>query len=332
MKRPIHTPIGKTLLLLLFCSIIFSKSYSQGLLFGDNDKTKWEAGLNFGPSFFLGDLGGNAGKGTRFLKDVNLKLTKLMKGAYISMYPKKWVGLRIAADYTYLEGDDAIIKTNGIDEIHRKQRNLDFKSNVWEVYGALELFPTMFFSKEDYDPMFRPYALIGLGLFHFNPQGSLKDAAGNKTWYYLHPLKTEGQGMAEYAYNKPYKLTQMNIPLGAGIKCVASERLVISMELLYRKTFTDYIDDVSKNYIDPKYFSKYLSAKDAAIAYQISDKLTPIIFPGMTRMIPGMERGDKTEGDTYFSIIAKIGFRLGQVYENSAKRRAVRQTRCPTVY
>ena len=43
----------------------------------------------------------------------------------------------------------------------------------------------------------------------------------------------------------------MNIPMGAGIKYYASERINLSTELLYRKTFTDYIDDVSKNYIDP---------------------------------------------------------------------------------
>ena len=109
----------------------------------------------------------------------------------------------------------------------------------------------------DHEPKLRPYALIGVGIFHFNPKGSITDAAGNKTWHELRPLRLEGQGMTEYPESKPYKLTQMNIPIGAGIKYFASERINLSTELLYRKTFTDYIDDVSKNYIDPNNFNKY---------------------------------------------------------------------------
>ena len=141
MKPFLHNLVGKHAVLLLVCFTIFSKSHAQGFLFGE--KVKWEIGVNFGPSFFLGDLGGNSGKGTNTLKDVNLEFTKLMKGAYITMYPKNWVGIRLAANITYLEGSDDIINTTGINELHRKQRNLDFKSTVLEGYVALELFPLM---------------------------------------------------------------------------------------------------------------------------------------------------------------------------------------------
>ena len=148
-------------------------------MFGE--KVKWEVGLNFGPSFFLGDLGGNSGKGTNDIKDINLEFTKMMKGVFVTAYPKGWLGIRLAADVTYLEGSDDIINTTGINELYRKQRNLDFKSNVWEAYLALELFPTMMFRRDKtYEPKLRPYALLGIGIFHFNPKGSLTDAAGNK--------------------------------------------------------------------------------------------------------------------------------------------------------
>ena len=185
MKPNVHKLVGKSLVVLLFCFCIHSSSYSQALLFGE--KVKWEVGFNFGPSFFLGDLGGNSGKGTNNLKDMNFEFTKFMKGAFITVYPKNWIGLRLAADYTYLEGDDAIINTTGIDELWRKQRNLDFRTTILEGYLALELFPTMLFSRNsEYEPRLRPYVMGGVGVFHFNPQGSLTDAAGNKTWYYLH--------------------------------------------------------------------------------------------------------------------------------------------------
>jgi hypothetical protein len=140
MKPSLPKFFGKTALLLMICTALLSKSYSQAFIFG-NEKIKFEAGLNFGPSFFLGDLGGNSGKGTNNLKDLNFEYTKLMKGAFFTMYPNKWLGVRLSASLTYLEGEDATINTNGINELWRKQRNLDFKSNVWELNGALEVFP-----------------------------------------------------------------------------------------------------------------------------------------------------------------------------------------------
>ncbi len=332
MKPRLHNYVGKSIFVLLICISLLHSAYSQAFIFG-NENVKLETGIYFGPSFFLGDLGGNRGKGTSFLKDLNLKLTKMVKGAFITLYPNTWLGFRIGANVTYLEGRDDIIKTNGIDEIWRKQRNLDFKTTVLEAYGCVEIYPSMFFNRGiEFEPRLRPYGLIGLGIFHFNPQGSLTDANGNKTWYYLQPLRTEGQGMAEYPYSKPYKLTQLNIPIGGGIKYYVSDRMNFSMELMYRKTFTDYIDDVSKNYVDPKVFVKYLSAQDAAIATKISDKTIPIIFPGMTRWPSGTQRGDKKDGDAYFSMLAKIGIRLGPIESSSFAKRAARQTRCPSVY
>ncbi len=331
MKPFLHKLVGKHAILLLICFTIFSHAYSQSLLFGE--KTKWEVGFNFGPSVFLGDLGGNSGKGTNDVKDLNFEFTKLMKGVFVTMYPKNWVGLRLAVDMTYLEGSDDIINTTGINELWRKQRNLDFKTTVLEGYIALEIFPTMWLNRNsDYEPRLRPYGLAGIGVFHFNPKGSIINASGDKTWYNLQPLKLEGQGMAEYPYSKPYKLTQINIPLGAGLKYFASDRFNLSAELLYRKTFTDYIDDVSKTYVDPNNYNKYLSAQDAALAYQLSDKSVGIIYPGMTRYPAGTQRGDNKDGDTYISLVVKVGIRLGPIYESSFAKRAARQTKCPVVY
>lgn len=196
----------------------------------------------------------------------------------------------------------------------------------------MEIFPTMYFNRSDQKPAVRPYVLAGIGVFHFNPKGSVTNASGDKSWHYLQPLRLEGQGMAEYPDSKPYKLTQLNIPLGAGLKYYASERLNVSAELLYRKTFTDYIDDVSKKYIDATMYDKYLPAQDAALAYKLSDKSIGIIYPGMTRYPANTQRGDTKNGDTYFSVMLKIGLRLGPVNINSFTKRAVRQVSCPAVY
>ena len=292
-------------------------------MFGNDNKLKIEIGVNFGPTFFLGDLGGHAGYGTTFIKDLNVPLTKFMKGAFVSVYPNEWLGFRLAAQYTYIEGQDKIINTNGPNESYRKFRNLDVRSDVWEAYTAVEFFPLMFMHRdeEEYWPKVRPYVFGGVGVFHFNPQGSLTDANGDKTWYNLQPLHTEGQGFAEYPSRKPYSLTQLNIPFGAGIKYILYDNMNLGLELLYRKTFTDYMDDVSTTYIDPDLFNKYLSPQDANIAIQIHDKSSGVY----TRTDPGFQRGNPKNFDAYFSFLFKIGIRLG----GNGNDRQAEQRSCP---
>ena len=338
MKSILLHGIKTGILCLFFLLPVIKKVNSQVLSFGEN--TKVEVGLNFGPTFFLGDLGGKVGKGTTFIKDLNYEFTKLMKGGFINIYPTEWVGLRLAGQYTYLAGDDNVISTHGVDELWRKQRNLDFKSDVWEAYAAIEFYPLDYLKRndEEYEGRLKPYCFGGIGLYHFNPKGSLKDANGNITWHDLQPLKTEGQGFTQYPNSKPYKLTQMNLPLGFGAKYFISDKVNIGLEFLYRKTFTDYIDDVSTTYIDPIYFNTNLDAADAFIANQISDKTIGIVTPGVGRYAPGVQRGNPGQDDAYFSLLCRVGIRLGNNggYGNSGSggyggngRNFRNQSRCP---
>lgn len=327
MKPSLPRYVRRTVLSLACMVFLYCTAFSQHLILG-SERTKVEVGLNFGPSFFLGDLGGNFGRGTTFLKDLNLEETQLLKGAFLTVYPNEWLGWRIAGQLTYLSGEDHIINTDGEHETYRKERNLDFKSKVWELYTGIEFFPTMMFDKYgDYNPRLKPYGFVGIGVFHFNPKGSLEDANGYKQWYELKPLRTEGQGMAEYPDVKPYKLTQINIPLGVGIKYQVNDKVTLGTELLYRKTFTDYIDDLSTNYIDPYYFDVYLDPAQATIARKISDKTSSLIPANRTR--PGEQRGNVNNNDAYFSTVIKIGFQLNS---DSYSRNARRQTRCPHMY
>ncbi len=327
MKNILHNAIQK-IFPVCFCLVIATAASAQHVMMGIGS-AKVEAGINFGPTFFLGDLGGKVGKGTTFIKDLNYQLTKLMKGAFISVYPNEWLGFRLGAQYTYVEGIDSIISTHGVDELWRKQRNMDFKSNIWEVYGAIEFFPTMYIMRndEEYDPRFRPYVFAGVGAFHFNPKGSLKDENGSVTWHDLQPLHTEGQGFSQYPDRKPYKLTQMNIPLGGGFKYLLTDNINVGLELLYRKTFTDYIDDVSTEYINPEYFALNLPPADAEIARRISDKTIGYVTPGVTRFQPGDQRGNPKNDDAYFSFLFKLGIRLGDSDDGTGSGRG--QMRCP---
>ncbi|UEG50197.1 DUF6089 family protein [Ferruginibacter lapsinanis] len=310
MKNRLRCFMAKAAAAILFLCVTQTPSFSQHLIFGD-EKQSLEVGVTFGPSFFLGDLGGNRGIGKRFIKDLNLELTKLMKGAFITYNPNEWLGIKFSAGYTYLEGKDEIIQNNGGQELWRKQRNLDFKSDVWEASVAVEFCPTAYLLRNsDNETRLRPYFFAGIGAFHFNPKGSLTDDEGNKRWYELKPLRTEGQGMLEYPQRKEYKLTQVNMPMGAGLKYFLSPKLSVGVEVSYRKTYTDYIDDVSTKYIDSKYFYRYLSEENADIAKQIYAKVDKTYFRG-TVDNPGDKRGNSNNMDTYFSVGLKIGVRIG---------------------
>ncbi|MEO6220865.1 MAG: hypothetical protein ABIO81_10585 [Ginsengibacter sp.] len=330
MKKRLPTLQCTCFILITLSFLSSAKSFAQSLTFG-TEKTKVEVGINIGPSFFLGDLGGNRGVGTTFIKDVNLSLTKIMKGVFVTVYPNEWLGIRAAAEIGKLEGQDKIINTKGEDELYRKQRNLDFKSNISEAYLAAEIFPLMLLNKnnKEFKPRLRPYGVLGIGVFHFNPQGSLTSANGSKTWYNLQPLHLEGQGFTEYPQRKDYALTQVNIPMGLGVKYFLSDRVNLSFEVLHRKTFTDYVDDLSTEYIDPIYFDKYLTPQNAAIARQLSDKVFAIVNPGLSRNEPGVQRGNPNQNDAYFTFFMKFAVRIGSIYESLYSRNVASHMRCP---
>jgi hypothetical protein len=310
----------------LFSRTAFSQSISSG-------NGKYEFGVGVGPLFFLGDLGGNSGKGTTFIKDVNLPLTKLSKGLFANVYPAEWLGFRIAINHGILEGDDSKIQSKGEGaEQYRKDRNLKFQSSMLEAYVATEIYPTVFL--EQYDGLqgkLRPYGVVGVGMMKFNPKGQYYDANGNAQWVALQPLRLEGQGMKEYAQRKEYKLTTMELPMGFGAKYYIRENMYVGMEVLHRITFTDYIDDVSTTYIDPTLFNRYLTAEQTAMANQLHFREN--FVPGGTRArFPtlGEQRGDPTENDSFFSTIIRLGWRLND--NNSPSGRASRQMRCPSFY
>lgn len=130
----------------------------------------------------------------------------------------------------------------------------------------------------------------------------------------LQPLRTEGQGMPGYPESKPYNLTQINIPYGVGLRYYFSDRISVAFEAVNRKTFTDYIDDVSTNYIADSDFDAYFGAGSATaqMAKQMANK-TQLV--GAETRIPGYNAGDKrgTVGrkDSYYTMGFKLNIRFG---------------------
>ena len=160
--------------------------------------------------------------------------------------------LLIRGDFTYgrISASDEFSSKN-------KNRNLSFYSYVYEYslgaeYVLLDL----------YRYRVSPYLMTGIALYDFNP--FTKDKDGNKIM--LSELSTEGQGF--FDGRKDYKLRQYSIPIGGGIQWAINDNKRIGIVLGFRKTFTDYLDDVSTTYVDELVLAANRGQKAANIAYR----------------------------------------------------------------
>jgi len=286
------------------CQYILQTNPAGAQYYYYNDKyyeNEWmvEFGVSAGIMNSLTDIGGKKGVGKRFIKDLNWKMSKPSLSLYgIAMY-KDFIGVRLEATYGNIKSYDSILRKVGPSTFGRYERNLSFKSRIMDVQLVAEVHP-LFFKRyeEGKAPFWSPYLVAGIGYFSFNPQAKLNDQ-----WYYLHPLRTEGEGFEEYHDRKIYNLNQVNIPLGIGVKYELSPIVNARLEMVYRLLFTDYLDDASqKDYVDPSLFINYLSAQQAVIARQLADRRLSAVINN--------QRGDPKDNDAFFTIQLKIGFTI----------------------
>jgi hypothetical protein len=226
----------------------------------------------------------------------------------------------------------------------RYQRNLSFRNRIKELtaVAVLDLFENQatYLSRVKWTP----YAFAGVAVFLHNPQalvpasgldGQPLAEAGN--WVNLHDLGTEGQYAdlqptdANYGI-KPYKLIQFAIPFGLGARFKLNEVLDFSAELGFRYSFTDYLDDVSRNYVDLGVFDNELAR---ALSYR-SNELTkpdiarsPVIarngvtydlISGYGQESPPNIRGSKNDKDVYMVTTFRLTFILGKTFHRAKFR------------
>ena len=299
----------------LFIFILLGTSFcakAQYYFFDDDyydGDVLFEAGISVNAMNSLTDLAGKKGIGKRFLKDLNTGQTHASFGVFGSATYKNAIALRVEGTYGKVSSRDELLR--GITDIakERYNRNLDFRSNIYEAAAILEIHPVYMFinwaSRDDLPPRYSPYIAGGIGYFSFNPQGTIP---GTKSWVNLQPLHTEGQGFPTHPDRPNYKLKQVNFPLGAGVKYEASRLLNFRLEVLHRFLRTDYLDDLSSRYIDPAEFALYLPASKAALAVRMADKqINPVAIPST-----GRKRGTVTENDGYFTVGLKMSLVIGR--------------------
>ena len=145
-------------------------------------------------------------------------------------------------------------------------------------------------------------AVVG---YHFNPY----TYDNNKEKTFLKPLSTEGEGLPEYPTQKIYKLTQAALGFGVGAKYAVSPFVNIGIEFSQRKTFTDYLDDVSTFYPDANKLRAAKGDKAVKLSWRGDELPNGLPYPD-----EGYQRGTKSEMDWYYFFGLTIEIKLSQLY------------------
>lgn len=248
----------KKLFFILFIVGLYNSSQAQSFT------PSTEIGVMLGGSYYIGDLNDQhfaltqPAIGLAYRQNLNRRFT--VKGTV-------WAG--------EIRGND---KENNVDTA-KINRNLHFKSPIYELSGQIE-FNFLEYETGNWRYPFSPFVFTGISFFQFNPQARALDTQNpfdrdglgtSNPWTELQPLGTEGQNILPE--KEPYVLSQISIPLGVGLKISLGENVNMMLEYGIRKTFTDYLDDVSGTYVDPA--DLYLhnptaaSLSDQSLNYQL---------------------------------------------------------------
>ena len=239
------------------------------------------------------------GGGMNYIGDLN------NESALTLPRPAGGIGLRYRLDNRWALRAEASYGQVACDKDYIALRNLSFRSDILEA-ALLAEFNFAPFGAGATERLWTPYLFGGIGFFHFNPMARYTLGDGEEHWAELQPLRTEGQGSAAYPDRKLYPLTQLCLPFGVGVKVRLGKAFSMAAEYGFRKTWTDYLDDVSKTYVGSDLILS--NSEDGALAAQLADR-SGEVEDGYVNA-PGIKRGDDSLDDwyAYFHISLGISF------------------------
>lgn len=229
--------------------------------------------------------------------------------------------------------------------VFRYQRNLSFRNRINElsVVGMFDLFKNEgnYLSRAAWTP----YAFLGLAVFHHNPraQAPATDLQGNPLaeagqWVNLRPLGTEGQhaNLAPTDANfgiRPYSALAIAIPFGIGARFRLNDVMDLSADIAFRYTFTDHLDDVSRNYVDLGVLGSPLAqamsyrgnelpaaSRPALTSYVGRDGHTYNVIPGYGHEHPGNMRGSSADRDIFMVTSVRLSYIIGATFHRAKFR------------
>ena len=312
-------------------------------------------GLSVNSLNYFGDLAPKSNWGST---DITFTRPGISVFTDYKLTPRIWVRGELL--FGVLRGSDfESADPNDQDAKFRYIRNQHFRNRIQElsVVGYIELFENQGTFLTRY--LWNPYFFLGVGIMHHNPQALVPEQdfvnpgggaplnAGE--WIDLRPLGTEGQ-YVDGLDVEPYSLWQVTVPFGIGMNYKLSTNLDIGVEVGFRYLFTDYIDDVSGDYINPWLFDESnLSPEEADLARVMANRTMEtvdavsgeerspeLIVPTVTRTSPdgvtynlvngfGYEgkdqmRGGKADNDIFMVFSVKVKYLLAGSFRNARFR------------
>ena len=286
------------LIILILCFITSNLTFSQSS--SRWKRMRYEVFYGLGATNFLGELGGADREGTNFVRDLEFSMTRPLLNLGVRYRITETVATKTMLSYGWLRGDDKL--TN---EMFRHYRNLAFRSPIAEFSNQFEY--SIIREKQGHRYNLRrvrglkgfktnTYFFVGVGVIYFNPKNKY-----NGKWYALQPLGTEGQGLVPT--RKKYSRISMCIPYGIGFKYGLNRRLNVGLEFGVRKTFSDYIDDVSTTYFD----NQMIREAHGDVAAYLADP-SDGTHPNWTAAY--QQRGDAKDKDSYMFLILNFTYKL----------------------
>lgn len=302
------------------------------------ERPGWSLGMNFGLSDLWGDVGTKSPI-NHYINDKYWDRPHFMGGIFSRYALHPGFVLRMGVNYGSVYANDnfnfsqAKSASSLEDEAYQRySRNLDVKSNIWEGNIMFEINPRRLgnLEKKGAKKRMQPYVLLGVGGFHFRPKGTYTPRGtdgrpnGQGRQVDLYDLHLEGDGTiipnippndsiaTALSFTRPakYKLWQFQIPMGVGVRWDIADQLSLGIEYTYRYTFTDYLDNVSGFYVDPRVFD-YEHAADPekkAMALEMYDKSWQIDKDA--KHGPLEFRGNSGVPDGYSTIALSFYYRI----------------------
>lgn len=277
---------------------------------------KWELGLHAGPSNYLGEIGGREQSARPFIFDMKMQKTRWDVGPYLRFRFKPQFSARLAMHYLRISGDDKLSQNPA-----RKYRNLNFRNDIYDLEGTLHWH---FYNSDK--PMgiymrtnvyFTAYLFGGIGAYMHNPKAFYQG-----DWIALQPLRTEGVQYSKAGYC---------LPFGAGFYVTLVKRRRahrIGLEVNWRYTNTDYLDDISTVYKDPAELNSHtaaaLSNRNPEVIKQPEGFSQNYGWHGVDKngkpvnMAP---RGNPDNKDSYLSINVTYGISIKNRVSRAGKRK-----------
>lgn len=207
--------------------IVFISVFNSNEFHARGGLTKnYEIGIMPGFTYYMGDLNPEG--------HLNFELYHLAGAVFYKQnFNPRW-SLRYMLMRGTLSGDDDLLLGT-----FPQRRNLNFTSSITEFSTLLEFNFFPFSAVKERSHPITPYLFWGLSGFHFSPKTNVGS--------------TELDLNAQLSEGVDYSKISIAFPFGMGFKFRFTDRVFVGLEYGMRKTFTDYIDDVSTVYPETFY-------------------------------------------------------------------------------